>query len=61
MNYQKMRDVSMNYQLNQNRAFNYQRQQFFSFRQSKGLKQTVNGSRDRHTPFFPHFLPLFPP
>jgi hypothetical protein len=34
---------------------------FPPFRQSKGLKQTVNGSRDRHTPFYPHFLPLFPP
>jgi hypothetical protein len=33
---------------------------FLSFRQSKGLKQTVNGSRDCHTPFYLHFLPLFP-
>jgi len=39
-----MRDAPMNYQLDQNRAFNYQRQPFPPFRQSKGLKQTVNGS-----------------
>jgi len=34
---------------------------FPPFRQSKGLKQTINGSRDHHTPFYLHFLPLFPP
>jgi hypothetical protein len=34
----------MNYQLDKNRAFNYQRQLFPPFRQSKRLKQTVNGS-----------------
>jgi hypothetical protein len=44
MNYQKMRNAPMNYQLDQNRAFNYQRQPIYPFRQSKGLKQTVNGS-----------------
>jgi hypothetical protein len=41
MNYQKMCNAPMNYQLDQNRAFNYQRQPYL---QSKGLKQTVNGS-----------------
>jgi len=35
--------------------------QFSPVRQSNGLKQTVNGSRDRHMPFYPHFLPLFLP
>jgi hypothetical protein len=33
---------------------------FPPIRQSKGLKQTVNGSRDHHTPFYLHFLPLSP-
>jgi hypothetical protein len=33
---------------------------FPSFRQSKRLKQTVNRPRDRHTPFYPHFLHFFP-
>jgi hypothetical protein len=60
MNYQKMCDAPMNYQLDQNRAFNYQRQPFFPIRQSNELKQTVNGSHDRHTPFYPHFLSLSP-
>jgi hypothetical protein len=32
---------------------------FSPFHQLKGLKQTVNGSRDRHMPFYRHFLPLF--
>jgi hypothetical protein len=60
MNYQLLRKAPTNYQLDQNRAFNYQRQPFSPFRQSEGLKQTVNGSRDRHMLFHPHFLHLFP-
>jgi len=33
---------------------------FPPIRQSKGLKQTINESRDRHTPFYPYFFPLCP-
>jgi hypothetical protein len=52
MNYQFLLKTPTNYQLDQNRAFNYQTQQFSPLRSIRGLKQTVNGSRDRHVPFY---------
>jgi hypothetical protein len=61
MNYQFLRKALTNYLLDQNRASNYQKQLFSPFRQSKELKPTVNGSRDRHMPFYRYFFSSFPP
>jgi len=53
MNCQLLRKAFINYQLDQNRTFNYQRQPFFPFHQLEGgLKEMVNGSCDRHVPFY---------
>jgi hypothetical protein len=52
MNYQLLRKAPTNYQLDQNKAFNYQTQPFSPLPSVRGLKQTVNGSRDRHVPFY---------
>jgi len=52
MNYQLLRKAPTNYQLDQNRAFNYQTQPFSPIPSVRGLKQTVNESRDRHVPFY---------
>jgi hypothetical protein len=52
MKNQLLRKPPTNYQLDQNREFNYQTQPFFPIPLVRGLKQTVNGSRDRHMPFY---------
>jgi hypothetical protein len=52
MNYQLLRKTPTNYQLDQNRAFNYQTQSCSPLPSVRVLKQTVNGSRDPHVPFY---------